>query len=550
MFTKCPNPDCGATYAVNARVLRYSQGMIRCLKCRAVFNALTSLDEQHPGGQVIELHRLLPAEGSVGAAAPETLAPAAPGAPVGAPTPAPASASAVAAGTAPATPTQPRTEEPEPSALAHPPSPAAASAPPVAGLLGALTDFLPRAGDWHYASRNLLRHRRRTALALMAIGFGVVAVLLAGGFIEWSKWFLRETTIRAHLGHIQIVKQGYFKSGEADPFGYLMPEGGEVLEAVERDPDVAAVAPRLAFSGLIGFGDVSVSFLGEGVDPAREAKVSQRLSIVEGRDLGPDTPRGIIMGKGLADNLMVEPGQQVVLLASSESGGLGMVEGTVTGIFQTASKAYDDAALRVPIEMARELTRSEGSHRYVVLLHDTAATDTVLARLRARFGPETGLEFVPWLDLADFYKKSAALFAAQANAVWAVIALIIVVSISNTLVMNVVERTGEIGTLMALGLRGRKIQALFLNEGMLLGLLGGLMGAGVGWALAALISAVGIPLPPAPGMDFPVTGEIMLTPTLVAGGLALGVGATLLASLYPARKASRLAIVDALRHGR
>ncbi|MEQ8494506.1 MAG: FtsX-like permease family protein, partial [Gammaproteobacteria bacterium] len=155
-----------------------------------------------------------------------------------------------------------------------------------------------------------------------------------------------------------------------------------------------------------------------------------------------------------------------------------------------------------------------------------------------------------WSDLADFYNKSAQLFAAQMNVIRLVIAIIIVVSISNTLIMNVVERTAEIGTLMALGLKRAKILALFVSEGFMLGCLGGFVGALLGVALGMGISAVGIPLPPAPGMDFPVRGEIMVTWQLALGGFLLGMIATLVASIYPARKASRLEIVDALRHSR
>lgn len=555
MFTKCPEPNCGTIYRVTAHVLRTSMGMIRCQKCNTLFNALSYLEDFRPHGTVVPLsdHQLpfVQAHGDravIDSRMLDSLTRI---------RPAEAAEAVDAAQFAAEEPARQR--RPDEDALraleaeamnAPPPTPDQRQAPAQPSLAQRLAAFVPRPDDLHYALRNLLRNGRRTAMALMAIGFGVVAVLIAGGFIEWSKWFLRETTIRAHLGHIQIVKQGYFESGEAAPFDYLLPERLDVVEAVEADPEVVAVAPRVSFSGLIGFGDVSVSFLGEGVDPAREAEVSRELNIVAGEGMSADAPEGIIVGKGLADALMVEPGQQVVLLANTESGGLGVVEARVRGVFQTASKAYDDAALRVPIDMAREMTRMEGTHRYVVLLNDTAQTDRVLARLEQRFAEQRDLEFVPWMELADFYKKSAALFAAQANSVWAVIALIIVVSISNTLVMNVVERTGEIGTLMALGLRGRRIQTLFVNEGLVLGLLGGAFGALAGWSLGALISAVGIPLPPAPGMDFPVTGEIMITWKLALGGLLLGLLSTVLASVYPARKASRLVIVDALRHGR
>ena len=130
------------------------------------------------------------------------------------------------------------------------------------------------------------------------------------------------------------------------------------------------------------------------------------------------------------------------------------------------------------------------------------------------------------------------------------IALIVILSISNTLSMAVIERTGEIGTSMALGVRRSGILQLFIWEGALLGLLGGLIGVALGYALGALISAIGIPMPPPPGMARGYIGQIAISPALAMDGLMLAFVTTLLASIAPAWKASRMNIVDALRHQR
>lgn len=381
--------------------------------------------------------------------------------------------------------------------------------------------------------------------------FGVVALLLAGGFIEWANWQLREATIESRLGHIQVVRPGYFQEGAADPFAYLMPDPSELLDNVRRLPQTAAVTPRISFSGLISKGEATVSFLGEGVLPETEERVSLQVSLIEGEGLSSSEPRQIILGKGLALSLGAKPGDTVVLLANTPQGSVSGLEAQVSGIFQTATKAFDDVALRVPISLARDLLRVEGSHSWVILLNETKRTDEVLAQLRARFpATTTGLELVPWHDLADYYKKVVVLFSAQVNFVRTIIALIILVSISNMLGLAVMERTPEIGTLMALGVRRRGILRLFLAEGFLLGLLAGAVGLVAGYALAALISAIGIPMPPAPGVDFSYTGRILVSGLLASTSFLLALGATVAASLWPAWRASRLEIVDALRHAR
>jgi len=373
--------------------------------------------------------------------------------------------------------------------------------------------------------------------------------LLAGGFIEWIFWGMRESTIQSRLGHIQVTRPDYFKVGSADPFAFLLPE--DLLEQVnlEAIPAVDIVSPRLAFTGLISHDEVTIGFIGEGVDPEKDAELSKYLVVVEGEGLDSGDPNGMFLGGGLARNLGVTLGDKVAILATTDSGGMNGIEGTVRGLFQSASKEFDDAALRMPIKLARQLLRTSGSHTWVLLLDETDHTDSVLQQLQTQY-PEaaTRLQFTPWYALADFYNKTVKLFSRQMDVVRLIIALIIVLSISNILIMSVLERTGEIGTLMAMGLKRWRILYLFVIEGLMLGVIGGLLGVAIGTALAIGISAVGIPMPPPPGMETGYIGEIMVSWPLVTGAMLLAVLTTLLGSLYPAWKASSMKIVDALRY--
>ena len=403
--------------------------------------------------------------------------------------------------------------------------------------------------DLSLALRNVLRQKRRSATAVSAVAFGVIALLLAGGFIEWIYWAMREDTIHSHLGHIQIVRPGYLDSGIADPFRYLLPENTSERTALEDLPHVNAVAPRLGFSGLISRDDSTISFLGDGVDPEKEALLSRTLLISKGQGLSRDDPKGIILGDGLAANLGAGVGDRLVLLANTASGGINAVESHVRGLFSTPTKAYDDVALRLPLPLAQDLLRTSGAHRWLVLLDDTTFTPALLGQLRQQLAGRH-LDVVPWYELADFYNKTVALFKKQVGVMKMIIAVIVVLGISNTLMMGILERTAEIGTSMALGFNRKRILRLFLGEGLVLGLAGGIIGLLLGVALASVISAVGIPMPPPPGMARGFTAEILVTWQLALDALALAFGTTLLASIYPAWKASRMDIVGALRHGR
>ncbi len=397
------------------------------------------------------------------------------------------------------------------------------------------------------AGRNLSRQRRRTAAAMSSIAFGAIALLLAGGFIEWLLWGMREGVIQGQLGHIQVMQAEYLERGQAQPFDFVLPPDPERESLLSEHPHVQVVTPRLAFAGLVSRDDHTVPFLGEGVDPEREEEVSADYRITGGAGLR-DGPK-VILGVGLAATLDANPGDQVALLVSTASGGFNAVEVTVSGLFTTANKALNDIALRIPINTARELLRVEGQHTWVVLLEDTRHTDAVRASLVAQMGAE-GLDIVPWHVQADFFNKTAQLFSRQISVLQAMIVIIILLGISNTLMMNVLERTGEIGTQLALGFRRKTIIRQFFTEGLLVGILGGGLGIVLGIGAAWALSTIGIPMPPPPGMDTGFVAAIRVTPSLIVVTFALVAGATALAGLYPAWRASRLNIVDALRHNR
>lgn len=396
------------------------------------------------------------------------------------------------------------------------------------------------------AARNLRRNTNRTLVAVLTVGSGVIAFMLASGFINWIFQDMREATIRSQLGHIQIVRPDFFDKGIADPYAYLLPANSAEQKSVEKLPGVVTVAQRLVINGLASFGDATIGFVGEGVDPERERPLSSRINIVSGRDLADAKESAVVLGEGLARSLGVKPGDTMVLLVTAANGSPNAVEVKVAGTFATITKEYDDHALRLPLGIAHKLMRVDGATSWVVLLDHTEATAETAEKL-ATLLPQKDFEVIRWTTLADFYNKTVVLFSKQVSVVKLIIALIIVLTISNTQTMSVLERTTEIGTSLAIGLKRGLVMRLFVAEGCLIGVIGGVIGIVLGYLLAQAISAIGIPMPPPPGMARGYIGQILVSPPLVADALALAFVTTLVASLMPAWRASRMNIVDALR---
>lgn len=402
--------------------------------------------------------------------------------------------------------------------------------------------------DTRLAWRNATRQWRRSLFGLSAVALGTAALVLATGFIEWNFLHYREELIHTQLGHVRIHVAGYTKYGYAEPFKYLLPDDAALLAALRRLPEVLEVTPRLAVNGLISHGDATVPFIGQGVEPEDGRSAIGSANVIAGSPL-TDDGSSVLLGQGLARLLGVAVGDSVALITSTQNGGINGTDARVRGIFTTVSKAYDDRALRLPIVLAQRLLRTKGAHTWMILLRDTDDTQSAVTALR-RMLPASRFEVIPWWTLSDFYNKSSVLFARQVRVMKIIIGLLIVLSISNTLMMAVAERTSEIGTALALGATRRRVLRRFVLEGALLGLLGSIVGAVIGAALAHVISRIGIPVPAPPGMANGYLAQILVTPALLAGAVTLTLATAALASVYPALRASKMMIVDALRAGR
>jgi len=397
------------------------------------------------------------------------------------------------------------------------------------------------------ALRNLRRQFRRSLTALLSIGFGVTALLVATGFNAAMFEEFREATIRSQFGHLQVTRPGFQERGRSDPWAYLLPADVALDPALL--PSGSTISPRLLLNGLVSFGERTLPFMSEGIDPARDMLDDRSLRIELGRRLGPADHRHVVLGEGLARQLEVDPGESVVLLVNTPTGQLGAAEAEVAGVFSSFSQEFDDAALLLPLSLARELAQVEGAHAWLVFLQDTSTTASALGPVRNAL-PADEFDVQPWYTLAEFYARASALFQQQLDLVKGIVVFIILLGIGNTMMMSVLERTGEIGTVMALGNTRASVLRGFLLEGALLGLLGAVLGVLAALGVGQLLALAAIEMPPPPTFARSYDAALLITPPMVLEVLLIAIVTTTLASFYPAWRASRMEIVEAIRHAR
>ena len=397
--------------------------------------------------------------------------------------------------------------------------------------------------------RNIFRNARRTAITVFSIVVGFAAMACFGGFIEFSFEGLRESTIRAQLGHLQIYADGYWEKRVSDPESVLIENPGEVEERIAELPGISTVTHRLTFSGLGTAGNATVNVSVVGVDLEGEQEFSDFEILVEGRPLEPGDHEGGLIGEELRNGLGAKVGDWVTVLTSSFDGVINAVDFKVAGVVRSGSKEYDSVFVKVPIELAQRARETGKVERIIVLLEDTEDLPELLPRIEEILaGFDRTFEIRRWDELAGFYEAVVALYTGLFRVFAGIVGVVVMFSVANTMTMAVFERTAEIGALRAIGARRSTLVSMFLLEGIGVGIIGSGLGVAATWLLAAAVEAAGgIPMPPPPGMTqgfqayFSITGGVLLS------AFAVTIVATLVSSVYPAFAASRIRIVEALQ---
>ncbi len=400
------------------------------------------------------------------------------------------------------------------------------------------------------AWRNLLRQRRRTFLMGAVVAFGFAAVALAGGFIAQSFEGLKEGTIHT-VGQLQIVDRRAVSGTEEKTLEFGLPDAARARSIAAKDPEVEAVIPRIDFVGLATNGARSVPFLGVGVDPDPEAKATFAAElIVSGSYLSGNGGDGVVLGTGIGSALGVKPGDSITLMATTPDATLNAVDATVVGLADVRIKELNDRYVAVGVDLAGRLLQSLGTVSKLVVFLKPGADEKKAATRLASALQAAGYPIAVrhWKELAVFYGQVRMLYIGIFGFVGAVLIVIVILSAAIVMTMAVTERTREIGTLRALGTRPAGVLRMFLVEGVAIATAGCVAGALLALAIRSALNASGIILPAPPGATHGMPLHVQFYPLAYLAGVAAMILTMVIASYFPARRASRLSIVEALAH--
>ena len=406
------------------------------------------------------------------------------------------------------------------------------------------------------AARNLLRYRRRTLLTALLIMLGVMALLLfvaaAGSFKQTMVGSITDSM----LGHLQVHRKGYTASIDNLPLNLsLQPKAvSRIEEMLKAEPEILAYSKRVKLGAMFSNFTENTSIRLNGVDPAAEDATvpGLRQRINDGDKTGAlVSPGKVLIPQLLARGMKVKVGDQVVLVVTNSSGSVNgksfIVGGVLDGV--TGPGGRDGY---IHIDDARELLRMEQPEvmEIAVRLKSLAKLGEVQQRLSKALDEIRNKEDKPatelhlWSDLSPF-ASIVRMIDLMTLFIRIMLIAIVLVSVMNVMLMAVYERIREIGTLAAIGTQPGKLMAIFLIEGLLLGLAGALAGIALSYGIIALLNAYPVvfsfgreQITLYPGLDFIEVPGVILLAVLVSG----------LASLQPAWRAARMDPIQALRH--
>lgn len=398
------------------------------------------------------------------------------------------------------------------------------------------------------AYKNVLRNRRRALVTTLICAIGVMAILVSGGFANFTYTSLKEMAARSS-GHLIVAHTDYFEREEETLMELGLTDYQALAKQIKQEHGVRYVIPRINFSGLISNGDKSTIFMGSGVDAQYEFKVKGPFMQVEsGSTLSKressDEPK-VMLGSGLAKSLKANTGDSFTLLSTTVDGGLNAFDVTVQGIFSTGTPEVDKRAIIVTLNTAQSLLNTDKVSSMAVHLRETEQTFIKYQQLSKQY---TDLGWQTWLESAHFYQGVRNLYNRIFGLLGSIIIIMVFFSLYNTVNTSIIERTREIGALRAMGTYTSEVIRNFVGEGGIIGCIG----AALGCLLAALISLtltlVDIQMPPPPGrsVGYPLVIDIPLE--LFAYTALISIVVCIFAAWLSSYKMANKPIVGALSH--
>jgi putative ABC transport system permease protein len=398
------------------------------------------------------------------------------------------------------------------------------------------------------AWRNIWRNRRRTLISVAALALGVMAIVSMRSIFEVASAEMIRGITTGLIGDVQVHGRGYQDSPD---MAILVPDPVTVEARLARAMPGAQVERRVVGAGLAGSGDASAPAMVMGIQVGNPG-VDGLLTIEQGRGLAGSPGRDAVVGNGLARELGLSPGSELILVGQAADGSLANDRFTVVGIADAGSAEANQTAVFLHLADAQSFfALGQGVHAIVVRLPTDQEDLTRPVSLLRGALHLSALEILPWTEILPELKGALDAKRRNMRLIDIIVFLIVSLGIFNTMTMSTFERTREFGVMASLGTRSRRVLAMVFLEALLQGLIGLLVGVALAWVLLHGIGTVDYRQLTA-NTDVLGARLDIVHLAMRAGAITEAALVTLLtmlaAALAPAIRASRLKPVEATRY--
>ena len=402
------------------------------------------------------------------------------------------------------------------------------------------------------ALRSVFRNPRRSLITASATAFGLAAYLFLYGFADgFFEQMIRNSTQQLS-GHVQVMQQGH--DVDLSP-ALRIDRTGERMQALAGKSNVEAAAPRVLSKAMVANPRTSRPVELVGVAPQREQRVTRLADyMVEGHYVQPGG-EGMVIGQKLADELGARLGDKLVVTVQQDNGDLASSAYPIAGIYRTGSDLFDSEYVFTGIDRARRLLGfdPDQASRIALRLKDRTLSTPLAQSLNQTLGGDN-LVAQDWETLLPVVVQMIDMSQIDFYLILAVVFVVVAIGVMNTMVMSVMERTRELGVMLALGTRAGQVVLTILFEALFLALLGMAAGTVIGTLIVAWFNRTGIDLSAIAGSFEAIPGVTdMIYPVLIFDHVWLPslllFLCSVLVALYPAWRASRLDPVKAIRNG-
>ncbi len=404
------------------------------------------------------------------------------------------------------------------------------------------------------AIRNLRRYKRRTLLTASLVMIGVIFVILYISVSGSFKNMMVGQITDSMLGHLEVHRKGYLASIDNLPLNLnLNPQAFKKLaDILNKQPEVEAFSPRIKFGGMFSTFVETTNIRLNGVSPDQEFKTIPLLPsrIIRGQKT---LNRGeILVPDLLAKGMKVNVGDTVVIVATNKDGSVNGKQFKISGVLESVTGPGGRDGY-IHIDDAMETLRMEEREisEVAIRLKHFGQLNPFSEKLEGLLAGEVNKEGKPifevhtWEKLSPFY-NIARMIDVMSFFIKLMLIAVVLISIMNVMIMAVYERIREIGTIAAIGTLPGKILSMFLVEGLCLGAMGAVAGNIVGIIIILILNRIGITF------DFGMQKGLVLSASIAPGDVLIisliVILISVIASLQPAFKASRMEPIKALRH--